>query len=499
MAPLPLGRWKVSFEVFLDSGKSKSSPGFLLLWPRNWLVLVNHKDSPVVGKHLKDGEVFFSGSIIRFQSHVVFVEACLLSPPGFSSFPEAPPVRWRASYADLVPHSGVRDSKPDLNRQAFLILKPHAKRLVFLDSKEQVLDARFLLVNEKVNPGQLLDLNIFTVLVGDRVLSDSIEHALQRDNSCTPNSYAEVVSGPVTKHVNNPFLPSEAFKGLDFEKGKVFANDCIKKFGQRVNLDKFSSRKPFFLVCSFCRATFRLDVHTVALALQACFGGIAALYNVRGLRDRSFRFSVSSSDVGFEIYNQGALAQSSFKIFFNLWGQGGPNWTVEEKKFYKEQDKEWTEVRSKFVNRKSAVPSSPPAQKVSRSHRILVFERLEHPTAASTVTNFGQNYGEFKDPFNGQINEHYSTGQRYFHNSSNQPTRFYLGAKLPGFLSAFKFPSFPSLPWPDSSYQNWFKAHGPAPQIQQVTSFGDFSFSQKQVAATVLRVASSTSSSLSPP
>jgi hypothetical protein len=65
-------------------------------------VLVNHKDAPVVGKHLKDGEVFYSGSSVRFLSHVALVEACLLSPPGFSSFPEAPPVRWRASYVDLI-------------------------------------------------------------------------------------------------------------------------------------------------------------------------------------------------------------------------------------------------------------------------------------------------------------------------------------------------------------------------------------------------------------
>jgi hypothetical protein len=235
----------------------------------------------------------------------------------------------------------------------------------------------------------------------------------------------------------------------------------------------------------------------VELALQACFGGVAALYNVQGLRDRSFRFSVSSSAVGFEIYNQGVLAQSSFKIFFNLWGQGGPNWIAEEKKFYKEQDKEWTEVRSKVANNKSVFTRLSPAQNVASSRRVSVFDRLEHSSAAPTVTNFGQSYGAFKDRFNGLHNDHYFTGQRYFHQSSNQPTRFHLGAKLPGFLSSFKFPSFPSLAWPDSSYQFWFKAHGHAPQIQSVTSFGDFSFLHKQVADSVLRVASSPSSPLS--
>jgi hypothetical protein len=149
MAPSPLGRWKVTFEVLLDTGKSKSFPGFLLLWPRNWLALVNHKDAPLVGKHLNPGEVFYTGSTVRFESHVAVVEACLLSPPGFSSFPEAPPIRWRVTYADLAPSSHAKDSKLFFSRSAFLILKPNAKRLVLLDSKEQVLDARFLLLNEK--------------------------------------------------------------------------------------------------------------------------------------------------------------------------------------------------------------------------------------------------------------------------------------------------------------------------------------------------------------
>jgi hypothetical protein len=283
MAPPPLGRWKVSFEVVLDSGKSKSAPGFLLLWPRSWLVLVNHKDSPIVGKHLTKGEVFYSGSTVRFQSHVALVEACLLSPPRFSSFPEAPLVRWRVTYADLVPSSATLDSKPALTRSAFLILKPNAKRLVLLDSKEQVLDARFLLLNEKVQPRKLLDLTVFTVLVGERVVSDSIVHANQMGSTSSGHPVDSVAIS--REHLADNSLQSDGFHGLDFNPGKGFANECLTKFGQNVNLGKFASRRPFFLVCSFGRACFRLDVHTVALALQACFGGSVALYNVKALRD----------------------------------------------------------------------------------------------------------------------------------------------------------------------------------------------------------------------
>jgi hypothetical protein len=172
--------------------------------------------------------------------------------------------------------------------------------------------------------------------VGERVNSDSIQHALLwGKQSSVPRSFVEVVTNSSQDDFSVP--QGEVFKSLDFKPGLGFAMDCIKKFGQKVNMEKFSVRKPFYMVCSFGRASFKLDNHTVAIALQACFGGIAALYNVILLRDRTFRFSVSSSSVGFQIYNLGSQSQTSFKIFFHLWGQGGPNWIAEERKFYIEQ------------------------------------------------------------------------------------------------------------------------------------------------------------------
>jgi hypothetical protein len=123
------------------------------------------------------------------------------------------------------------------------------------------------------------------------VVSDSILHALQMGRSSHNTSHSiEAVSISRDKQSDYPPFQGDVFDGLYFKQGKVFANECLRKFGQNVNLDKLSSRKPFFLVCSFGRACFRLDVHTVALALQACFGGFATLYNVKALRDRSFRF-----------------------------------------------------------------------------------------------------------------------------------------------------------------------------------------------------------------
>jgi hypothetical protein len=283
-----------------------------------------------------------------------------------------------------------------------------------LDSKEQVLDARFLLLNEKVQSGQTLDLNVFSVLVGERVVSDSIQLALQVDRtSSVPRSFVEAVVNSPRSQEDFSVSQGDVFKSVDFKQGQGFALDCLKKFGQKVNMDKFSARKPFFMVCSFGRACFRLDVHTMAIALQACFAGIAALYNVKFLRDRSFRFSVSSSSVGFQIYNLGSQAQSSFKIFFHLWGQGGPNWIAEEKKIYKEQKDEWTDVKSKFKNGNSVFSRLSYAQKVAEINpRVSIFERLDHATVTSTVL-MPRQFNEVIKENNGPYNALPPSGQRF--------------------------------------------------------------------------------------
>jgi hypothetical protein len=149
--PPPLGRWKISFQEFLGSGMGMPTPGFLLLWPKNWLVLVNHKDSPLVGKHQHDGEKIFVGSTVRFPSHEVVVLSCLRSPPGFSTFPEAPPVRWSVSYFPIDHSRHLSDSKPPLGRLAFLILKPHAKRLFYWILKSKCLMQGFFLLMKGSN------------------------------------------------------------------------------------------------------------------------------------------------------------------------------------------------------------------------------------------------------------------------------------------------------------------------------------------------------------
>jgi hypothetical protein len=79
------------------------------------------------------------------------------------------------------------------------------------------------------------------------------------------------------------------------------------------------------MVVSFGRVVFKLDIHTVAVTLQSCFGGNAASYRVKFLRDRTFQFSVTFAAVGFEIYNLLKISTPQFELFLSLWGDGGPN------------------------------------------------------------------------------------------------------------------------------------------------------------------------------
>jgi hypothetical protein len=81
---------------------------------------------------------------------------------------------------------------------------------------------------------------------------------------------------------------------LDFSRGVQFEKDFRSKFGHSVNFVGGFRRREFLLVISFGRSKFKLDIHTVSIVLQACFGGIASRFHVKLLRDRTFRFSVAS-------------------------------------------------------------------------------------------------------------------------------------------------------------------------------------------------------------
>jgi hypothetical protein len=136
----------------------------------------------------------------------------------------------------------------------------------------------------------------------------------------------------------------------------------------------------FFLVISFGRASFRLDIHTVGIVLQARFGGTSSLFKVKFLRDRTFRFSVASSLVGFHIYNIGTFSDNNCKFFVKLWGNGGANWQAEEKLFYKEDLNSW-----KVVHRKNSVFDRLSYQNNTPVEAPSVFDRLSFPSDYSSA------------------------------------------------------------------------------------------------------------------
>jgi hypothetical protein len=175
-----------------------------------------------------------------------------------------------------------------------------------------------------VHSGLILDLKYHTVAVGERIISDSLVLGVNLLKSSCPQQ----VNSP------NNCLPEASHKdlALDFSKGVSFESVCKSKFGHSITLANPSHRRSFFLVISFGRACFKLDVHMVAITLQSCFWSLASAYKVRHLRDRTFQFSVASTAVGFEIYNQSKVCTPMFEFFLSLWGHGGPNWMVEEKK-----------------------------------------------------------------------------------------------------------------------------------------------------------------------
>jgi hypothetical protein len=138
---------------------------------------------------------------------------------------------------------------------------------------------------------------------------------------------------------------------LDFRPGSLFEADVRRRFSSPVcsgspnSLSAFWSA--FWLVVSFGRCIFKLDPVSVGHLLQAAFGGFARGFKVLSLADRVFRFTVSSKDVGFHIYNSRCIVRPEFKAFFNLWNSGGPNWNYKFRLFLQEENANWWFVKGR--------------------------------------------------------------------------------------------------------------------------------------------------------
>lgn len=133
--------------------------------------------------------------------------------------------------------------------------------------------------------------------------------------------------------------------GLNFRPGKVIQAEVLRKFGLPVCRNFSSPSSPeFFLVVSFGRCKFRLTESSVATILQSVIGGVAGAFNVCSLGDCVFRFSVSSQAVGFHIYKLRSFECQSFKLFFNLWHGGDPNFRAKYRRWEADESAQWTTV-----------------------------------------------------------------------------------------------------------------------------------------------------------
>jgi hypothetical protein len=252
---------------------------------------------------------------------------------------EPSPLRWNAVCTSLVKGEWTP------NRPAFLILKRSAKRMILLDHEEVLIDARFLLEDEVIKTRLSLEMPVHKVIVGPEI--------------------SESKSSKVPPEKSNPssIINSSTNLSLNFDKGVCFKKDILNKFGSSVAFQPSFRKREFILVISFGRTSFKLDIHTIGLVLQACFGDPASRF-----RERVFRFLVDSHAVGFQIYNAGKVVDPIFEFHISLWGNGGPKWIIEERKFYCEEEESWKTV------------ISPKKQK-----RILAFQRIVFPEDKTVI------------------------------------------------------------------------------------------------------------------
>jgi hypothetical protein len=96
----PSGRWSISFANSRDWDDGKRSSGFLVFWSsKNWLVLLNDLEDPLVGRSGEIGETIHIGSLVRFNTHIAKVQGCFFSPWPTK---EPSPLRWHALCSSFV-------------------------------------------------------------------------------------------------------------------------------------------------------------------------------------------------------------------------------------------------------------------------------------------------------------------------------------------------------------------------------------------------------------
>jgi hypothetical protein len=172
--------------------------------------------------------------------------------------------------------------------------------------------------------------------------------------------------------------------------------------------------------------------------------------------------------VGFEIYNAGKVVDPIFEFHISLWGNGGPNWIIEERKFYREEEESWKTV------------ISPKKQKIISAFQRLVFPEDNYVTDSQSKHNkfallskdsLTKSFVEAVNGINSGIHgniDYVRPNQRKEQRVEKSQGFFSVpqikAPKLLGLYPFLKFKTFKapdSSAWPANSFQSWFKAHGP--------------------------------------
>ena len=134
-----------------------------------------------------------------------------------------------------------------------------------------------------------------------------------------------------------------ALPGLSFSMGLPVQDEIRATLGVPVSSSRSDS---FFLVAAFGRCKFRLTEFSVGLILQATIGGSTTCFKVSTLSYRVFKFSVASKEVGLIVHRLTSFECPLFKLYFHLWGGGGPDWRAEHKLFLEEERNSWSHAPS---------------------------------------------------------------------------------------------------------------------------------------------------------
>lgn len=172
-----------------------------------------------------------------------------------------------------------------------------------------------------------------------------------------------------------------------------------RRHGLPVSHDPTLSSPTFFLVLSFGRFKYHLSEFSAATILQAVIGGSAELFHVISLGDRVFCFSVSSQAVGLHVYHLRSYECSHFKIFFNLWHNGGPNFRAEYRRWEAEERAQWmlfgkrqssSSVHQIPLTRANSIPVKLP----SRGSHLQISNAINGPNQSGRVSIFKRiNFG----------------------------------------------------------------------------------------------------------